>query len=111
MVDSDGLWGFQGVTAQDGVTHRAHVTGSGKKASKHPQFRWVNTLLGNLKTSLAGTYHAFNFSIYANRYLAEFQYRFNRRFNLALMLPQLLGAIVATKPQPLRLLRLSELRN
>ena len=111
MVDSDGLWGFQGVTAQDGVTHRAHVTGSGKKAPKHPQFRWVNTLLGNLKTSLAGTYHAFNFSIYANRYLAEFQYRFNRRFNLALMLPQLLGAIVATKPQPLRLLRLSELRN
>jgi hypothetical protein len=25
-----------------------------------PQFRWINTLLGNLKTSFCGTFHAFN---------------------------------------------------
>lgn len=107
-VVSDGLAGFQGVTAQEGVSHEAHVTGHGKKAAMHPQFRWVNTLLGNFKTSLSGTYHAFGFSKYGKRYLAEFQYRFNRRFNLATMLPRLLYAAAVTKPQPLRILRLSE---
>jgi hypothetical protein len=40
------------------------------------------TLLGNLKTAMAGTYHAFDFTKYAHRYLAEFQYRFNRRFDM-----------------------------
>ena len=107
-VVSDGLWGFRGVTGQEGVLHQAHVTGHGKKAATHPQFRWVNTMLGNLKRSLAGTYHAFNFSKYGARYLAEFQYRFNRRFNLASMLPRLLYAAALTKPVPLRILRVSE---
>lgn len=105
---SDGLWGFQGVTAQEGVLHQVYVTGHGKQAAQHPQFHWVNTLLGNLKTALAGTYHAFGFAKYAKRYLAEFQYRFNRRFDLASMLPRLLRAAATTAPQPLRKLRLSE---
>lgn len=78
----------------------------------HPEFRCVNTVLGNLKMSLAGTYHAFNFSEYGTRYLAEFlaefQYRFNRRFDLASMLPRLLYAAIAAQPQPLRILRISE---
>jgi hypothetical protein len=26
-----------------------------------PQFRWINTLLGNLKTGFSGTFHAFNY--------------------------------------------------
>ena len=43
-------------------------------------------MLGNLKTSLVGTYHAFNHAKYAARYLAEFAYRFNRRFDLPSML-------------------------
>ncbi|MES1954171.1 ISXo5 transposase [Salinisphaera hydrothermalis EPR70] len=36
----------------------------------------VNIMLGNLKTAINGTYHAFKFAKYAPRYLAEFQYRF-----------------------------------
>ena len=36
-----------------------------------------STLLGNLKTSLSGTYHAFGFQKYADRYLAQIQYLFN----------------------------------
>lgn len=106
-VISDGLPGFAAVS--DVVAaHESHVAGTGKKAAQHPKFRWVNTLLGNLKTALSGTYHAFDFSKYAARYLAEFQYRFNRRFNLASMMPKLLFAMMATLPQPLRKLRLSE---
>ena len=34
-------------------------------------FRWVNTLLGNLKRALSGTYPAFNFAKYARRDLSE----------------------------------------
>jgi len=47
--------------------HRAVVTG-GKHPDDLPQFRWINTLLGNLKTSFSGTFHAFNFDKYARRY-------------------------------------------
>ena len=65
-------------------------------------------MLGNLKTSLSGTYHAFNHSKYAHRYLAEFAYRFNRRYDLTTILPRLLYAIVNFKPMPLSKLRLSE---
>ena len=39
-------------------------------------------MMGNLKTSLGGAYHAFYFAKYASRYLAAFAYRFNRRFQL-----------------------------
>jgi hypothetical protein len=34
-----------------------------------------------LQTGIAKPYHAFDFSKYAHRYLAEFAYRFNRRFD------------------------------
>lgn len=106
-VVSDGLHGFRAV-ASVAASHEGHATGAGKKAAQHPKFRWVNTALGNLKTALSGTYHAFDFSKYAARYLAEFQYRFNHRFNLTSMMPELLSAAIASLPQPLRILRLSE---
>jgi len=47
-----------------------------------PEFKWIDTVLGNLKTSLSGSYHTCNFRKYAPRYLAVFTYRFNRRFDL-----------------------------
>ena len=62
---------------------------------KLPQFRAVNTLLGNLKTAVSGTYQAFAFAKYAHRYLAEFQYRFNRRFNVKTIMPRLLFALAS----------------
>jgi len=46
-----------------------------------PQFRWINTLLGNLKTSFSGTFHAFNFGKYARRYRPGHCFRINRRFS------------------------------
>ena len=65
-------------------------------------------MLGNLKTALAGTYHSFDHAKYGALYLAEFAYRFNRRFDLAAMLPRLLRAAAQTRPLSLRVLRLSE---
>jgi hypothetical protein len=40
---------------QAGCTHTAIVTGSGPKAAKTPAFKWVNTVLGNVKAALVGT--------------------------------------------------------
>lgn len=103
-VVSDGLWCFRQV-ALVGAEHQAIVTRGGKAAVKLPQFRAVNTLLGNFKTAITGTYHAFNFAKYAHRYLAEFQYRFNRRFNMKTILPRLLTALLVAPPSPEHWLR------
>lgn len=106
-VVSDGTACFARVTLS-GASHERHVTGSGRQAAQLPQFKWVNTLLGNLKTALSGTYHSFDHAKYAARYLAEFAYRFNRRFDLATMVPRLLRAAALTKPLPLKSLQWSE---
>ena len=81
-VVSVGLWCFRATTIVGAEQERV-VTGGGKASVKLPQFKAVNTLLRNLKTAIGGTYHAFDFVKYAHRYHAEFQYRFNRRFNQA----------------------------
>jgi hypothetical protein len=75
---------------------------------KLPQFKAINTLLGNLKTAISGSYHAFDFAKYAHRYLAEFQYRFNRRFDMKIILARLLGALVAVPRSSERVLRAAE---
>lgn len=106
---SDGTLAFAQVR-QVGAVHERHVTGPGRQGVQTPQLHWVNTMLGNLKTSMAGTYHSFKHAKYAARYLAEFCYRFNRRFHLPLMLPRLLGALATTAPLPLKVLRVSEVR-
>ncbi len=106
-VVTDGLWCFQ-ATAIIGATHERVVTGGGKASVKLPQFKAVNTLLGNLKTAISGTYHAFDYAKYAHRYLAEMQYRFNRRFDMRSILCRLVAALIAAPPSPERHLRLAE---
>ena len=54
------------------------------------------------------TYHAFDFGKYAHRYLGEYQYRFNRRFDLTTILPRLIYAAANTGSCPERWLRLAE---
>jgi len=70
-----------------------------EQPEKLPAFRWVNTVLGNLKTAITGTFHSIR-RPYVPRYLAEFQWRFNRRARLADMLDQLLAAALTTMPRP-----------
>lgn len=107
QVVSDGLWCFQAVTTI-GAGHERSVTGGGAASVKLPQFKAVKTLLGNLKTAFAGTCHSFDFAKYAHRYLAEVQYRFNRRFDLSTILGRLIHASAVTKPHPERCLRAAE---
>ena len=90
-----------------GCTHQVVTTGSGPKAARTPAFKWVNTALGNIKAAITGTYRAIN-SKPVPRHLAEFEYRFNRRYDLAAMIPRLTWAAVRTTPMPYRLLKLAE---
>jgi hypothetical protein len=106
-VLSDGLVCFAAVT-EAGCQHQAIIIG-GRKPKDLPEFLWLNTVLGNLKTSLGGAYHAFDFAKYASRYLAAFAYRFNRRFQLDTLPRRLLvAAIIAVGPRPDAWLRSAE---
>lgn len=106
-VLSDGLPAFRILRAEV-AAHTAIVTGAGRAAAQHPEFQAVNIVLGNLKTAITGTYHAFKFAKYAPRYLADFQYRFNRRLDLRTILPRLTVAAAHAKPCPEKQLRLAE---
>lgn len=107
ILVSDGLSCFAAVRDM-GIRHEPHVTGSGAASSKHCAFRAVNTALGNIKTALAGTYHAFGFRKYAHSYLGLIQYLFNRRFDLRHILQRLGRAAVATPAHPLPAVRAAE---
>jgi len=87
--------------------HTVIIVGA-RKPKDLPQFSWVNTVLGNLKTSLGGAYHAFDFAKYGTRYLGTFAYRFNRRFHLDTIHARLLVAAAIIGPRPQRWLRLAE---
>ncbi len=104
-VVSDGLACFHGITAA-GCAYDKIVVGSGKASVERPEFRWVNTILGNIKSALRGTYHAIR-PKYAQRYLSQFQYRFNRRFDLSDIIPRLAYVALRTPPMPERPLRLN----
>ena len=80
------------------------------KSSELSPFRWVNTFISNLKTAIRGTYHHFDFAKYRRRYLAQAQYRINRRFDLPSLVGRMLWASARTAPCPERWLRLAEVR-
>ena len=105
-VVSDGLRCFNGVGSA-GCVHQPIITGSGRKAARNPAFKWVNTTLGNIKSAIIGTYPAIR-GKHVPRYLAEFEYRFNRRYDLAAMMPRLGYVALRTPPMPYRLLKLAE---
>jgi ISXO2-like transposase domain len=103
---SDGLACFSAV-ADAGCAHTVTKTGSGAAAARPPTFKWVNTALGNIKAAIVGTYPAIN-QKHVPRDLAEFEYRFNRRYDPAAMMPRLTGSSVRTTPMPYRLLKLAD---
>ncbi|WP_373506389.1 IS1595 family transposase, partial [Thiocapsa sp.] len=111
-VICDGLACFAGVT-DSGCTPQPTVAGA-RKPKDLPMFRWINTVLGNLKTGVSGAYHSFDFGKYAERYLGAIAYRFNRRFDLRALptrLPVAPGEIFAVSlalhPRPSRFVALS----
>ena len=58
----------------------------------------MNTVLGNLKTAIAGTHKAIR-RPYVGRYFAEFQFRFNGRHDLPGLFTDLLAAAARATPR------------
>ena len=91
--------------ALDGVvgSHRAIRTGSGRQAARMALFKWVNTTLGNIKSAITGTYRKLG-PDHAQRYLASFAWRYNRRYQLNTMIPRFVHSAARTQPIPYRAL-------
>jgi ribosomal protein L37AE/L43A/transposase-like protein len=104
-VLTDG-WPAYNFLKEAGFDHEAHKMPGGWRSARHPAFPWVNTILGNLKSNLRGVTRWVG-KVHLDRYLAEFQYRFNRRFDLKAILPRLVAAAVGTPAMPFRLLKCS----
>jgi hypothetical protein len=101
IVFSDGLACFRAVAAA-GCDHVPVVIG-GRKPKDVPLFQGLNIIIGNVKTALSATHHAFKFKKYGDRYLAEMSNRFNRRFYLKGLLQRLLIAGIGCEPKSERL--------
>lgn len=101
LVLTDGWKAYRFLT--HGYEHDAKKSPGGWRSAQVSAFRWVNTILGNLKGNVAGVTRWVG-RVHLDRYLAEFQYRFNRRFDLKPMLKRLLAAAVRVSPMPERLL-------
>ena len=67
----------------------------------------VNTMIGNVKRAIHGTYHSVS-SKHLPRYLAEFSFRFNNRFHMGSMIDRILKQATQTNPLPDHRLKLAE---
>ena len=106
QVVTDGLPCFRGLT-DAACVHTVEVTGKGYRAARKPAFRALNTILGNIKSAIVGTYRAVR-TKHVARYLAEFEWRFNHRFDLAEMIPELARAAVRANPAPYWYLKVAD---
>jgi len=97
-VLSDGLGCWKGF-AEAGLEHIRKVTGGGRP--REGEFKWVNTLLGNMQSAIIGTCRSCD-SQHLPRYLAAYEWRYNRRFELDKNIGCLTRAALATKPAPHR---------
>ena len=101
-VVSDGLSCWPAVE-KAGCEHRPMRTGAGRQAARWSPFRWVNTVLGNIKAAITGTCRHVS-PKHAQHHLSSFAYRFNRRFQLDSIVERLAWAAVHTAPQPCRVI-------
>ena len=101
-VVTDGL-GCWRVLGEGPCSHRPVLTGSGPKAARAPSFKWVNSTLGNIKSAITGTHRKLG-PDHAERYLASFDWRYNRRHQLQTMIPRFVHSAARTDPMPYQIL-------
>lgn len=101
VITSDAFNGFRSI-AKTGHTHVPVVTTTRTdRRPRDPRFHWVNTTLGNVKSAIVGTCRSFD-QPHVARYLAGFEWRFNRRFDLDRNVERLSRAALVTPPKPYR---------
>ena len=97
-VLTDGLGCFDGFD-EAGIEHVVKITGGGRPEGS--DFTWVNTGLGNVKGAITGTCRSIDIR-HTPRYLAGYEWRFNRRFDLPQNLQRLARFAVTVAPKPHR---------
>jgi len=101
-IVSDSYQCFKGLN-EAGLTHVAVTTGGGHSDDDltGALFKWLNIALGNVKSAITGTCRSCD-AHHTARYLASYEWRFNRRFDLAGNVERLARASVGARPQPHR---------
>ncbi len=87
-ITTDGFSGYNNLN-KEGYTH--------KVVSSPELLPWAHVLISNAKTFILGTYHGVS-NKHLRRYLAEYCYRFNRRFWEPQLFGRLLNAVVNACP-------------
>ena len=106
IVTTDGFRPFSNICHVVDLHHSINTAGIYKDPN-NKFIHWVNTMIGNVKRSLHGTYHSVS-SKHLPRYLAEFNFRFNNRFNMSSMIEIFVKQAMKTKPLPQHKLKLAE---
>ena len=101
-IISDGASAY--VKAEEkGYDHDRYIESKDPEIA-HEQLKWINTLTSNLKRFLLSTHHGV-YPKYRKAYLAEFAYRFNRRYWPEQSFDRLLYACIHADPVTLRELK------
>jgi transposase-like protein len=95
-VHTDAWAAYQALTKM-GFDHRPRKGGHGRHVEDG--LPWAHTVFGNLKTWLRGAYHGVS-PKHLQRYLNEFQFRFNKRWQEADLFSPVLCAAIAADPFP-----------
>ena len=101
-IKSDGRKTYHKVT-QEGYKHDPSIAMKNPQQT-HEHLKWINLITSNLKRYLLSTHHGV-FPKYRKAFLAEFAYRFNRRYWRYQAFDRLLHACVNTNSMPLPVLR------
>jgi hypothetical protein len=102
LVLTDGLDCFKALENCEHEPHNMSVEG---KTVADTDFKWVNTVLGNIKTAFRGVLHAFDHFHYGGRYLGFIQFLFNHRFDLVACFGELISLGSSSPPRSARMLR------
>ena len=95
-VRTDGYRGYVPL-ASAGVTHERIVQGTEERSAEI--LPWAHTVFSNLKTWIRGTFHGVSRK-HLQRYLEEFNYRFDRRWNETELFQFVLRRAVCGEPLP-----------
>jgi hypothetical protein len=106
-VLTDGLACFNGFD-EAGLRHVVKSTGGGRPLGG--DFKWANTGLGNVKGAITGTCRSIDIR-HTPRYLAGYEWRFNRRFDLPKNLERLARFAVTVAPRSHRQIAAVRQRN
>lgn len=101
-IKSDGDGAYVKV-AKEGYAHKRSVA-MREPEKTYEHLKWINTITSNLKRYLLSTHHGV-FPKYRKAFLAEFAYRFNRRYWTYQAFDRLLYACIHSVPVPLPVLR------